>query len=88
MLLAPPHVRTLLQARSPEDLHDPITAAPASDPITVCTGASDGHEGDNAFTSASPIATDGTVQVHNFDVAVNQDWVQFQAVGGQSYTIN
>ena len=57
-------------------------------PILFCTTTPDTYESDGAPGSASTIATDGTPQTHNFDVAGDQDWVKFTATAGVSYVFS
>ena len=47
----------------------------------------DDWEIDDTSADANSISTDGTVQTRNFDIAGDQDWVKFDAVGGQRYVL-
>jgi len=51
------------------------------------SGGGDAYEPDNTYTQASPIATDGSSQTHDFHAAGDQDWVQFSATTGADYVI-
>jgi hypothetical protein len=51
------------------------------------TGTPDMYEPDNSFGEAKSIATDGSVQTHNFHAAWDNDWAKFVASGGMQYTI-
>jgi len=59
--------------------------------VDVLTGTNnvDTFEPDNNCAEAKEIATDGTVQTHNFNTATphDEDWVKFQAQAGAVYTI-
>jgi hypothetical protein len=48
----------------------------------------DTFEVDDICSQARAIATDGTIQEHTFHQAGDEDWVQFDAVAGQSYRLN
>ncbi len=47
----------------------------------------DEYEPDDMCTQARAISTDGTVQVHNFHVSTDVDWVRFDAEAGKTYLI-
>jgi len=55
--------------------------------VQICATAADAYEGDNSHTAANPIATDGSWQSHNFHAAGDQDWLQFTATAGVTYTL-
>ncbi len=54
---------------------------------SATTFAADAYEADNSYSNAKVITTDGALQLHNFDIAGDQDWVKFTASAGQVYTI-
>jgi hypothetical protein len=54
--------------------------------VQVCPVDMDAWEIDDTVAESNPISTDGTAQTHNFDIAGDQDWVEFDAVEGQQYT--
>jgi Ig-like domain from next to BRCA1 gene/Concanavalin A-like lectin/glucanases superfamily/Bacterial pre-peptidase C-terminal domain len=54
--------------------------------ITVCQASPDAFEGDTSAAQAKAI-TFGQSQHHNFTSQGDQDWVQFPATAGTSYTI-
>jgi hypothetical protein len=47
----------------------------------------DAYEPDDNYSMANSIAVDGTRQTHDFHVPGDQDWLKFNATGGNSYTI-
>ena len=47
----------------------------------------DAYEPDDYRSEARPIATDGTVQHHNFDIRNDLDWVWFTPTLGKEYVI-
>ncbi|WP_322495786.1 M4 family metallopeptidase [Chloroflexus sp.] len=51
------------------------------------TATPDSYEPDNGSATAKPITVNGSAQSHNFHVAGDQDWVTFNAVGGNTYII-
>lgn len=57
--------------------------------VNVCVGVStgDGYEPDDNCAVATPITTNGTPQHHNFYPAGDQDWYQFNGIGGVEYLI-
>jgi uncharacterized repeat protein (TIGR01451 family) len=52
-----------------------------------CNIVSDAYEPDDVYPDAQPIATDGTVVTRSFEVVADKDWVKFDALAGQVYTI-
>ncbi len=54
---------------------------------TAPTTSADDYEPDNSAAQASDISTDGSKQTHNFHVALDKDYVKFDATAGESYTI-
>ncbi len=49
--------------------------------------AGDAYEPDNTLGTAKPIAVNGAAQRHNFHVAGEHDWVYFDIVAGNQYTM-
>jgi PKD repeat protein len=59
----------------------------ATKPVTVNAGPLGGFEPNDTCDQASPIPTDGTVQVQTFYQEEDVDWVAFDAVAGTTYLI-
>lgn len=54
--------------------------------VDVCIAAADPYEGDDEPAEAQPIELD-EIQRHNFDGMGDQDWIEFTAQSGVTYTI-
>ena len=79
----PTATRTFTPAPTPTRTFTPgPTATHTATPFPA-----DAFENDNSCAAASTLATDGSIQTHNFHVAGDQDWVQFSAVAGKTYVI-
>jgi len=55
--------------------------------VTAVMYVWDAYEPDDSCATATPIATDGTVQQHNILPPTDQDWVSFSVSAGWRYTI-
>jgi len=53
----------------------------------VCLASADAYEGDDNYDVATLITTDGMSQTHNIHRPSDQDWLEFQAEEGITYTI-
>ncbi|RKX24102.1 MAG: hypothetical protein DRP45_08960, partial [Candidatus Zixiibacteriota bacterium] len=63
------------------------STAQVSYTVQICPVDMDAWEIDDTYTDANSIIADGAAQTHNFDIAGDQDWVKFDAVGGQRYVL-
>jgi hypothetical protein len=55
--------------------------------VDICDTAPDAYEADDTAVSARWILPDAPLQMHNFHVEGDQDWVQFYAAAGITYTL-
>ena len=55
--------------------------------VNTVTCAPDGFEGDDVWTAAKLVATDGAAQTHNICPAGDRDWVKFAAISGTTYVL-
>ena len=55
--------------------------------VDICDTILDAYESDDAAGSANRITTDGTFQTHNVHAEGDQDWVEFYAAAGVTYTL-
>jgi len=66
------------------------TSTPTPSPTPTSSPTPDGgdlYEPDDTCARATPIPTDGTVQVHTFHDLADEDWVSFQATAAMTYVI-
>jgi uncharacterized repeat protein (TIGR01451 family) len=55
--------------------------------VAPCSIAVDTYEPDSLYTQAASIPTNGKAVTRTFEAAADKDWVSFEAVAGQVYTI-
>jgi len=60
---------------------------PVSHSVQICPVDMDAWEGDDVSAAASSVTTNGTVQTHNFHVMGDDDWIEFSAITGVTYTL-
>jgi hypothetical protein len=66
----------------------PPTPVPTENsPTTVPMGGPDPQEPDDSIAEAAPITTDGRPQEHNLHIEGDQDYLCFEASGGNAYTM-
>jgi hypothetical protein len=63
------------------------TEEAVSIPWTETLTRVDGFEDDNGEGQAKPIVVDDPAQYHSFHTTDDEDWVSFEAVAGQTYTV-
>jgi len=71
----------------PSPTTPPTPAPTVPSPTTVPLEGADAQEPDDSIAEAAPITTDGRPQTHNLHIEGDQDYLCFEATGGNAYTI-
>ena len=79
----PTNTRTPTPTRTPTTTNTPIPT-PTTTPTLTCL---DGYEPDDSSGAARWIEVNGVPQSHAFDTPSDQDWVKFETVASNVYTI-